>query len=134
MDIKNVSNLQNIQVPNATSSIKDNQPKVDHSDPVDTVTLSSTHATEQPKGSTAKKIGVGIASALYPGLGQLANGDVKKGAKFFFGQMASDIGFSALAIGLASVNPALGLAFGIAGGLAHAGIAIGSIVDAAKNA
>ena len=137
MDIQNLGATQNTQALNATEKTENTQlqpQKVDLSDPIDTVEFSLKSSEPKSKGSTSKKIGVGIASALYPGLGQLANGDGKKGAKFFFGQMASDIAFSALTIALAATNPAVALAAGLAGGLTHLGISIGSIVDAVKNA
>ena len=39
--------------------------------------------TEKAKASTAKKIGLGMASGIAPGLGQLINGEVGKGLAFF---------------------------------------------------
>ena len=41
--------------------------------------------TYETEGSTGKKWGVGIASALISGLGQAINGDWGKAAGFFFG-------------------------------------------------
>ena len=71
------------------------------------------------EASTAKKWGVGIASCVIPGLGQLINGDVAKGAGFFCGATAlgalTYVGCPYLVI------PSLGLG-------------IWSIVDAVKNA
>ena len=41
---------------------------------------------EKPKSSLVKKIGAGIASALYPGLGQLTNGQFIKATGFAIGE------------------------------------------------
>lgn len=77
-------------------------------------------AKEAPKeASTAKKWGVGIASAFLPGLGQAINGQWGKGLGFFLGSGAT---------------AALTVAFPPAGLIAAAGVGIWSIVDAVKNA
>lgn len=47
--------------------------------------------TYETEGSTGKKWGVGIASALFPGLGQAINGQWGKAAGFFFGSIAASI-------------------------------------------
>ena len=38
---------------------------------------------DEQKASTAKKVGLGIASWIAPGLGQLINGEIGKGLAFF---------------------------------------------------
>ncbi len=107
------------------------QPKVDLSDPVDSLQL-STKQSAPPKASTGKKIGLGIASALIPGLGQLVDGDGKKAAKYFLTEVGASVaGYAALAL----IGPSpIGLA--VMGLSSVVGVInyIGSIVDAAKNA
>ena len=92
----------------------------------DTVSFSSNDKTvDKPENtkkeaSTAKKVGVGIASACIPGLGQAINGEWGKALGFFAGSLGS-------AFTLGAICPPLGLAAGL-------GIGIYSIVDAVKNA
>ncbi|MBQ7450571.1 hypothetical protein IJS77_04070 [bacterium] len=75
---------------------------------------------EKPKSSKARKIGAGIASAIYPGLGQLANGQWLKAIGFAIGvPLVSTLGF---------------LAFGYYGILASSLLHIYNIYDASKNA
>lgn len=134
MDL-NVNGVQNVSNVNQIDDVKKTvkQSKVDLSNPVDTVELSSsTKAKKNP--STAKKVGAGIASVLYPGFGQLINGDVKKGLKFFLGQGFVDVAGQIAAMALMSVNPAVGLTVALAAGLTHIGVGIASVVDAVKNA
>lgn len=47
--------------------------------------------TYETEGSTGKKWGVGIASAIIPGLGQLINGEWLKGGGFFIGALAAEL-------------------------------------------
>lgn len=84
--------------------------------------------TEAPKNqepkkeaSTAKKVGVGLSSFLLTGLGQLINGDVKKGLAFLGGSICITT-----ILGMMGLGP-LALAVGL-------GIKAGSIVDSVKNA
>ena len=132
MDL-NVNGVQNVANVQKTETVKNKviQPKVDFSDPVDNFELST---SKKAKSSTAKKIGAGIASALYPGFGQLVNGDVKKGAKFLLGVIGVDTLGTAAATALMAVNPAVGLAVAMGTGLAHIGIGVAGVVDAVKNA
>ncbi|MBQ7449894.1 hypothetical protein IJS77_00630 [bacterium] len=44
---------------------------------------------EEKQNNTSKKVGVTIASALIPGLGQAINGEWGKAAGFFFGTIAA---------------------------------------------
>lgn len=95
----------------------------------DTVSLSTKNNAEkvepqkpkaQPKeAGSGKKWGVGIASAVIPGLGQAINGEWGKAAGFFFGGIAASVV-------AATTAPLIGLA-----GL---GLGIWSIVDAVKSA
>ncbi len=133
MDIQNVGQPLNAGVVETGKPVNC-QPKVDLTQKEDSVELSTKQAAVKKDAPTSKKIGVGIASALYPGFGQLINGQVGKGAKFFFGQIGLDALSYAGTIALYAVNPGLALAVGVAGGLAHLGVGIASIVDAVKNA
>lgn len=135
MDISGVNAVpQTIETQKVGGDTRINQsPKVDLNDPVDTLELSSKESGTV-KSSKAKKIGTGLASALYPGLGQLINGEAKKGAKFFFGQFALDMAAGLGAAALATAGSPVSLVIGGIGILAHAGIGIASIVDAVKNA
>ena len=83
---------------------------------------------------TSKKVGVGLASALYPGLGQVCNGEVGKGVKFFLGGIGIDIAATVAASALVAVNPGLALLTACAGSLGHVALNVFSAVDAVKNA
>lgn len=94
--------------------------KLERTPDTDTVSFSDSNKTinetetETPKeASTAKKVGVGIASSLIPGLGQAINGQWGKAAGFFFGETA---------------------AISLLGAVGWLGIGIWSVVDAVKNA
>ena len=134
MNVNSINQSQSVNFGQESSPVKEAK-RVDLSDPVDTVEFSDKKeiAPEKKKASTAKKIGVGIASGFIPGLGQLINGDNKKGIIFLGGSLAA----AALPVAggvLASVFPPASIALGVVGGLANIGIAVGSIVDAVKNA
>ena len=83
----------------------------------DTFTTSN-KTIEEPKASTAKKWGVGIASFLLPGLGQAINGEWGKAVGTFAGCAGC-----AIIGGLFPPAALVGL-----------GVGIWSIVDAVKNA
>lgn len=95
----------------------------------DEVNLSS----EKKEVSTSKKVGVGIASALYPGLGQVCNGEVEKGVKFCLGGIGIDIATTIAASALCTINPAIALVTACVGSLGHIALNIYSAVDAVKN-
>lgn len=84
----------------------------------DSIELSSKPV--KPKASTAKRWGVGIASAFVTGLGQLINGEVGKAAAMFG---------SAIGLGILTATPIAPLAW-----VALIVLDIYSIVDAVKNA
>lgn len=86
------------------------------------------------KSSGAKKVGAGIASAIYPGLGQLVNGETGKAAKYFFGGIAADVAGSVGMMALFATCPPAAVAVGCAAAITHIGLYVGSIVDAVKNA
>lgn len=82
--------------------------------------------TYDADASTSKKWGVGLASAVLPGLGQAINGQWGKGIGFFVGNVA----LQALQM-VAALNGKSGLAFvSLVGNI---GARIGSIVDAVKS-
>lgn len=117
--INAANNLADIQgVDQAKPIKKAEEPKVDLSDPVDTVELSG-KAAKKEGASTAKKVGVGIASFLLPGLGQFINGEPKKG----FAYLGGSIGCAILAGFTGPIGAVAALAVGVS-----------SIVDAVKNA
>lgn len=80
---------------------------------------------EKPKKSnTGKKWGVGIASVLITGLGQVINGEVGKGIGLFAGAIASTI----IILKVRKVNPTASAVLNVAA----LGIPIYSVVDAVK--
>lgn len=91
-------------------------------------------STTKKEVPTSKKIGVGLASALYPGLGQVCNGEVSKGAKFFFGGIGIDVATTIAASALISANPGIAILTACAGSLGHIALNVYSAIDAAKNA
>lgn len=133
MDINAMKAIQSAQ---AVSSVSENQkvnyqPKVDM-ESKDTVNFST--KVENPKGNKTKKIGAGIASFVYPGLGQLVNGDAKKAAKFALGGVGLDVIGTIASVALAASNPIACIAIATAFALGHVGLNIASIVDAVKSA
>ena len=96
----------------------------------DEVNLSSTKK-EVP---TSKKVGVGLASALYPGLGQVCNGEVGKGLKFCLGGVGIDVATTIAASALMAVNPVVAILTACAGSLSHIALNAFSAIDAVKNA
>ena len=87
----------------------------------DTFVKQTSNGDKKPKVSTGKKVAVGLASLLCPGLGQAVNGQWGKAAGFFFG--GSIAGFAA---GFA-LGPIVGSAVCLA-------VTVCSICDAVKNA
>ena len=83
---------------------------------------------EKPKkASNAKKWGVGIASGMISGLGQLINGEVGKGAGYFGASVGT---FIIARVGMVQKIPALA----VLGGLGNLAVGVSSIVDAVKHA
>ncbi len=113
--MNSVGSAQNVTAVNKVKEFNkvNYQPKVDLSDPVDKVEFTTEKEVSEKKASTGKKVGVGIANAFLPGLGQIINGQVGKGLGFMAGTIA------------------LGALFGPTAALA---IGVVSIVDAVKNA
>ena len=74
--------------------------------------------TYKTEASTGKKCGVGIASAIIPGLGQFINGDWAKGFAFLVGNIATHF--------IYKVNPIIGF-------ISSAGVSAWSAIDAVKN-
>jgi len=93
-------------------------PQLERTPSADSVELSKNN-TEKKEASSGKKWGVGIASAVVPGLGQAINGQWGKAAGFLVGAMASNA--------LAFVSPLIACPVIL-------GVGIGAIVDAVKNA
>ena len=124
--VKLVTGADNVKAADEVKSeAKVQETKVDLSDPVDTLELSTKKEDDnkeevKKEASVGKKIGVGVASACVSGLGQLINGETGKGAGFFLGSIASSL----------ILIPTLGPI----GALVPLGINIASIVDAVKNA
>ena len=87
--------------------------------------------TYKTEASSDKKWTVGIWSALIPGLGHGINGDRKRGAGFF----AGNVGALLLAIPsvMAGDNSKAGSFLGLAAILGIIGIRIWTVVDAVKN-
>ena len=83
--------------------------------------------TYETEGSTGKKWGVGIGSAILPGLGQAINGQWGKGFAFFGGSIAINIAQILLA-----AKGKTGAALTCVAG--NIGARIWSVVDAVKNA
>ena len=90
--------------------------KVDLNNPVDELKLSTKEDSKTP--STAKKIGIGMASVMLPGLGQFINGDTKKG-----------IGFLAANFALIPLSGVLGPVAGVSA----IAIQVASAIDAIRN-
>ena len=82
--IQNTGAMQGVYALNNVSSANkaEKAAKADLKDPVDKIEL-STKAGAKEEASTGKKIGLGVASLLLPGLGQCINEDYKKGAVLF---------------------------------------------------
>ena len=124
MSINSVNSANRMENIKAADEVKKEakvqETKVDLSDPVDKVDLSTKKEGVKKEASVGKKVGVGVASACISGLGQLINGEVGKGAGFFLGSIASSL----------ILIPTLGPI----GALVPLGINIASIVDAVKNA
>ena len=124
MSINSVNSANRMENIKAADEVKKEakvqETKVDLSDPVDKVDLSTKKEGVKKEASVGKKVGVGVASACISGLGQLINGEVGKGAGFFLGSIASSL----------ILIPTLGPV----GALVPLGINIASIVDAVKNA
>lgn len=87
--------------------------------------------TYKTEASGEKKWAVGILSTLIPGLGHGINGDWKRGAGFF----AGNIGALLLAIpsAMAGDNSKAGSLLGIASVLGILAVRIWTVVDAVKN-
>ena len=131
MEIGKLSGIQSTPAFSATAKTNA-QPKVDM-ESKDIVEFSTKANTT--KNSKSKKIGAGIASFLYPGLGQLVNGEPKKALKYVLGGIGLDTVGTVASLALTTfVNPVAGIAVGLATGLAHLGLNISSIVDAVKTA
>ncbi|MCD7879771.1 MAG: hypothetical protein LUG16_07560 [Candidatus Gastranaerophilales bacterium] len=130
--ISNVNAINSANQIYEAQEAKAYQPKVDLSDPVDNVEFS--HKETAPKKSgVGKKLGTAFTSVLYPGLGQLVNGDTKSAAKHFFGAIGADAAILGGVV-LAGVCPPAGIALALAGTVGDIGIRLHSIVDAYKDA
>ncbi len=105
---------------------------MDLSDPVDEVEFSNKEAAPKKSG-IGKKLGTAFTSVLYPGLGQLVNGDTKSAAKHFFGAVGADAAVIGGALLTAACPPA-GIALMVAGTVGDLGVRLHSIVDAYKEA
>ena len=103
MEIGKLSGIQSTPAFNAAENTNA-QAKVDM-ESKDTVEFST--KTETPKGSKSKKIGAGVASFLYPGLGQLCNGEPKKAAKYALGTIGLDLAGAGVCTALALANPSI---------------------------
>ncbi len=116
---------QTQQLRNVKQPVNNQNLNVDLSTPEDSIEL-STKKEITKEASTAKKVGVGLASLVLPGLGQLINGQGKKGAIQFISNAALRTGTTALAVACPPVAAVL-----LLGSIA---LNVGSIVDAVKNA
>ncbi len=123
--INSVGHVYSAQGVENAKNVKTNC-KVDLSDPVDTAVFATKAVAEKPEASTGKKIGVGVGSAILPGFGQLINGEGRKAAGHFFGNLGLRVAAGMFAFSC----PPLAVACSI-GALV---LGIGSIVDAVKNA
>jgi TM2 domain-containing membrane protein YozV len=113
MEVNNAMDLQSVQqVKNTEVKKVAYQPKVDMSDPVDTVELSTKNEAKK-EASTGKKVGLGIASWILPGLGQCINGQAGKGLAFFAGAVGATL---------------------LLGPVGTLGVGLWAAIDAAKNA
>lgn len=85
------------------------------------------------KAGKGKKVGVAIASAVVPGLGQVLNGDWGRGIAHWLGGIALSAltGFSLLVAEGGKKSGLVGVALGVAGVIANRAVAA---VNAAKNA
>ncbi len=125
MEIQNVSAATAMGPVSSANMPIEYAPKVDLSTPQDTVEFSSKNPVKE-KVSTAKKIGVGLASAIVPGIGQFCNGQGGKGVAHLLANFALRTGTGAFI----ALCPPLAIACGV-GSLV---LGIASIVDAVKNA
>ncbi len=129
-EVGNVDNTQTVITQNNVDNDKkvEQQPKVDLSDPVDTVefTTKEDNNTENKEKKNNSKVALGIASAICPGSGQLANGEAGKAAKYFFGLASTYVlsAISAVALGPGAIGVAI---------FSHTCIGIASAKDAVKN-
>ena len=124
MEIQNVSAATAMGSVNSANMPIEYAPKVDLSNPQDSVEFTS--KCPKKKASTAKKIGVGLASAIVPGIGQFCNGQAGKGVAHLLSNFALRAGTSTFI----ALCPPLAIACGV-GSLV---LGIASIVDAVKNA
>ncbi len=95
----------------------------------DKVEISKEAVIEQPKASTGKKWGVGIASAVIPGLGQFINGDTGKGFTF----LGIAVGAATVSRIAYSKNRTI-LPLVIIGSIGYLANKVFSVIDAVKNA
>ena len=108
----------------------ENPARVDLSDPVDSVELSSAQKAEQSAEkapSKGKKVKAGILSSMFPGLGQAVNGDKMKGLQIYAGHLG--IGAYVLAAMALGSLPAAIVGIGVL-----AAYDIANVVDAVKTA
>lgn len=101
--------------------------KVDLSDPIDTINLTAkSNEIAESKPSTAKKVGVGVASAFIPGLGQIINHDGKKAGVFFGTSLVGGL--------LTGAASTVSLPLAVVLSVGTLGVKVASIVDAVKSA
>lgn len=116
---------QTQQLRNVKQPVNNQNLNVDLSTPEDSIEL-STKKEIKKKASIAKKVGVGLASRYLPGLGQVINGQGKKGAIQFISNTALKTAAIAFAFTCPHVSAVLSLG--------RIALNVGSIVDAVKNA
>lgn len=113
--------------------------KYNYKMPNDSLELSTKKTEAKEKSSLSKKIGVGIASTFLPvGIGQVINGEPKKGLKFFAKQavcaVSAGVGFTIAAAATTAALSTVGTVVLAAAGVGAAINSIACIVDAVKNA
>ncbi len=135
MEVNAVSNSAPITSDNESNLKKDSTVLLKSSP--DTVEISA----NTKKASKGDKVLAGGASFLFSGVGQLLNGEGKKGAKFFGKEVlfnALTAGGSFLAFTAGGKNPkvkaAAGIALALTGGIAAIVNKVQCVLDAVKNA
>ena len=135
MEVSNVKGFESVsKAENVLKEVKVKQPKVDLSNPVDTVEFSkNVEDLKATKKTKAKKVKAGIASACIPGLGQFLNGDKMKGLQIMAGHVGI-VGYVAAATALAATGAVAALPAVAIGTVILTVYDIASIIDAVKTA
>ncbi len=90
-----VDKIRNYHVVNNNNSIQVHQPIFGTKNSNVPEEISNSFENDfEVKASTTKKVGLGVASYLLPGLGQIINGEIGKGLAFFGASILASIGYT----------------------------------------